>query len=209
MKTKVVKASELDPKKGLRAENYIEGTANPKIPGKGSKHYRAMRKALKLAEDLNIVFFYPEKEKQHKLYLAGLPMPARASLKKQLGRTIMTNFDSINYWAHVVHDWSKRKGWWKKPQGDVSKKLLMMHSEISEATEDLRDAEAPSVLNLVHWEYDKHHQLKPIGFASELADLFIRLVDLAAKLDIDLAAMVELKMRFNEGRPYQHGGKTL
>jgi len=202
MKTAVVSSKELDPKKGLRAENYIAGARSRKIPGKGSKHYKAVRIAMRLAEGLNVNFFYPPEEQQLELYRAGLPMPARASLR------LWEGMDTINYWAGVVHAWSKRKGWWKKPQGDVAKKLLMLHSEVAEMTEDLRVTEEKD-LNIINWEYDKHGQLKPIGFASELADLFIRMADLAGKLDIDLSAAVALKMRFNEDRPYQHGGKKL
>lgn len=209
MSTRVVPSAELDPKKGLRAEDYIKGTRNLRVPSNRSRYAKAAARARKLAEGLNVAFFYPNKEEQRELYGAGLPMPARVSLKRRAMPTLMLLKSTLNYWAVMVHKWSRKKGWWKRPQGDVSKKLLMMHTEISEMTEDLRNADGIKDLNVIRWEYDKHNQLKPIGFASELADLFIRMADLAGKLDIDLAATVALKMRFNEDRPYQHGGKKL
>lgn len=210
MKTRVVPASELDPKKGLRAESYVEGKCEHLVAyGGRSRFAAAMKRARALAEGLNVAFFYPPKLEQSRLTGAGLPMPARAPLGGRT-TTLMSQYQgTLNFWVVRVHKWSKGKGWWKRPQGDVAKKLLMLHTEISEMTEDLRDADSTKDLNIIRWEYDKHGQLKPIGFASELADLFIRLADLAGKLDIDLNAVVALKMRFNDDRPYQHGGKKL
>ena len=47
---------------------------------------------------------------------------------------------------------------------------------------------------------------KPEGFPAELADLLIRVGDLAAALGIDLDFEVRRKMAYNETRPYRHGG---
>jgi len=199
MKTRVVPASELDPKKGLRAQDYV---------GKSVKLRRVMEKVAELRKGLNAALIQPTKKEQEERRAAFLPPRVRVALKKRIHYGERTIFTSINMYSLRIHHWAKSKGWWKRPQGDVSKKLLMMHSEISEATEDLRTAD-PKHLNLIDWEYDKHGQLKPIGFPTELADLVIRVCDLAARCDIDLDAVVQLKMRFNENRPYQHGGKKL
>lgn len=48
---------------------------------------------------------------------------------------------------------------------------------------------------------------KPIGLASELADVLIRLLDMANEMGIDLGEATLLKHRFNRTRPHRHGGK--
>lgn len=189
-----------------RAELGMKNERDQVLKGTAGKMRKALERVIQFRRGLNAVLVLDEhtleaqKEK--------LPPPIVVSLKKRFHDGDRNIYRSINAYSLRIHHWARSKGWWKRPQGDVSKKLLMMHSEISEATEDLRTAD-PRKLNRIYWEYDKHGQLKPIGFASELADLIIRACDLAARLDIDLDAAVQLKMRFNEDRPYQHGGKKL
>ena len=48
---------------------------------------------------------------------------------------------------------------------------------------------------------------KPEGFPIELADILIRVFDLAEAWDIDLEAALQEKMAYNETRAYRHGGK--
>ena len=50
---------------------------------------------------------------------------------------------------------------------------------------------------------------KPEGLASELADVVIRALDLAALLDIDLPSVIDLKLAYNRTRGHKHGGKTI
>lgn len=49
--------------------------------------------------------------------------------------------------------------------------------------------------------------LKPEGIPSELADIIIRVLDICAYHDIDIAASLADKMAFNATRSYRHGGK--
>ena len=49
--------------------------------------------------------------------------------------------------------------------------------------------------------------LKPEGIPSELADIIIRVLDIAAFHHIDIAAAIADKMAYNESRTYRHGGK--
>lgn len=79
----------------------------------------------------------------------------------------------------------------------ISEKLAAIHSEVSEAFEDFRD----DMMDL-YWE-----EPKPCGFGIELADILIRVADLAQCLNIDLEEMIEIKMTYNKGRSYRHGGK--
>lgn len=46
---------------------------------------------------------------------------------------------------------------------------------------------------------------KPEGVAVELADAVIRIADLCGHLGIDLEAAIDLKMAYNETRPFKHG----
>jgi NTP pyrophosphatase (non-canonical NTP hydrolase) len=82
--------------------------------------------------------------------------------------------------------------------------IALMHSELSEALEDIRDGNWTMRYVL---EGAKMH--KPVGVPSELADILIRVVGFARKHNIDLADAVVRKMLYNETRPYKHGGKAL
>lgn len=97
------------------------------------------------------------------------------------------------------HQIAKEHGWWESV--NIPEKLALIHSEVSEALEDYRSGADVGVL-CVDLETKK-----PMGFPSELADIVIRVFDLAGFLSIDLAHVIEQKMEFNKSRPYRHGGK--
>ena len=79
---------------------------------------------------------------------------------------------------------------------DIPTKLMLIVAEAAEALEDNRSgAMAEAILE----------SGKPTGFASELADIVIRVGDLAGIVGIDLEAAVVRKMNYNAGRPYKHG----
>ena len=82
--------------------------------------------------------------------------------------------------------------------------IALMHSELSEALEELRGNRKPSSL---YFNEDK--PLKPEGVPAELADVLIRVFHFAGKHNIDLAEAVARKMLYNESRPFKHGGKVL
>jgi len=66
---------------------------------------------------------------------------------------------SIKDWQKLITDWAIKKGFrWTKKDADTM--LLRIHSEVSEASEAIRDNDFA-------------------GFAEELADIFIRLVNLS------------------------------
>jgi NTP pyrophosphatase (non-canonical NTP hydrolase) len=48
---------------------------------------------------------------------------------------------------------------------------------------------------------------KPEGFPSELADIMIRVMDLAEGMGVDLGKEILEKHEYNKTRPYKHGGK--
>ena len=93
----------------------------------------------------------------------------------------------LKEWQESVTKYAIEKGFeWKK--SDVDTMLLRIHSEISEASEAIRDED---------WD----------TFAEELADVFIRLVNCAEVMGIDLEKEVEKKYLRNLKRPTLHGRK--
>ena len=80
--------------------------------------------------------------------------------------------------------------------------IALMHSELSEALEDIRAGKELSALTF-------NEKGKPEGVPSELADVCIRVFHFARKHNVDLAEAVVQKMIYNESRPYRHGGKVL
>lgn len=100
----------------------------------------------------------------------------------------------------LCHDASVKAGWWNCPvTGEPStpeyirntlipQKLLLIHSEISEACE--ADRKSLKDTHLPHRD----------GVEVELADAAIRIFDLAGALGYDLGATIREKMEFNAQR---------
>lgn len=86
-----------------------------------------------------------------------------------------------------IHELAISKGWYKSEIG-VPELLCLIHSEVSEALEAYRDFDDTLM-------------------AEELADVAIRLMDMAEYLDVDLQAEILRKHEKNRGRPWRHGGK--
>jgi NTP pyrophosphatase (non-canonical NTP hydrolase) len=111
----------------------------------------------------------------------------------------------LNEITQRAHANSKAHGFWDglehlKP-GDASfipEKLMLIVSECAEALESYRKGEPLSF-------YGKKQ--KPEGIAAELADVVIRVCDLAGALKIDLGKAVEEKHAYNVKRPRKHGKK--
>ena len=116
------------------------------------------------------------------------------------------------------------KGWRSddSPVRPVGELVALLHSEVSEAFEAHRNNEP--ALWYEHkgkdWKWEGPQTLtdnetgevtlgKPQGIASELADVLIRLVDMAQEHDIPLIDAVIQKHAYNQTRPWKHGGKAV
>lgn len=79
-------------------------------------------------------------------------------------------------------------------------KLALIHSEVSEALEESRNG-SPLTEN---WQ---NFPEKPEGIPAELADIVIRVFDLAGWAGIDLETAIIEKLDYNQTRSHKHGKK--
>jgi NTP pyrophosphatase (non-canonical NTP hydrolase) len=100
----------------------------------------------------------------------------------------------FNELAKEIHHWARGKGFYDRevingtcPNPSLpAEKLCLIHSEVSEVLDALRDN-------------DKTNE------AEEVADILIRVLDYAAWRGIDLEEEVAKKVEKNSSRPQLHG----
>lgn len=84
--------------------------------------------------------------------------------------------------------------------------IMNLHGEVSELYEAF-------VENRLHEPCDKASKMEEMGLsplncaAEELADIIIRALDTAETLGIDIGEAIRVKSKYNESRPFRHGGK--
>lgn len=105
----------------------------------------------------------------------------------------------MNALADEVHAIAKSKGFYEPPP-TVPERLCLIHSEVSEALEAYRDGAEGLTLS---------DEGKPEGLASELADVVIRVLDMACYMGINIEQAIRLKIDYNRSRPFKHGRKVL
>lgn len=130
-------------------------------------------------------------------------------------------FEGFNLARDIVHQTAVEKGWWEpqvvlgyhdadrtQPNGQrvhvprsLGELLALVHSEVSEALEEVRAGHAPDHLYVADG--------KPEGVPAELADVIIRVLDICGHYGIDIEHAMLLKAKYNDSRSYRHGGKTL
>ena len=92
-----------------------------------------------------------------------------------------------------VHANAVAHGWWEEPREDGTLIALIM-SEAAEALEALRKGNGPD-----------EHCPQFSGAEVELADVIIRIMDMAEARGWNVAGAIVAKHEFNKGRPYKHG----
>jgi len=101
-------------------------------------------------------------------------------------------YSEISFFFRRIHDNFVEKGFWKEKKNPliIPTKLALIHDEVDEALREHR--KIPD--DMVH-------------FAEELADIVIRVVDLAEHLNINLLDEIVMKQHANDKRPPMHGKK--
>jgi NTP pyrophosphatase (non-canonical NTP hydrolase) len=92
---------------------------------------------------------------------------------------------SLNELAQICHSIAREKGFWEKER-NMGEALMLIVTEIGEAMEGYR-----------HQDQD--------NFREEIADTFIRLLDLCGGLGLDIETEIAKKCEKNKSRPYKHG----
>lgn len=111
-----------------------------------------------------------------------------------------------------VHEIAKSKGFWDKER-NIGEMIALCHEELSEALREIREGNDPREIYSVG-EFKIPEEInneiyetpaKPAGFPIELADVIIRVLDLAGGLGIDIEEAITAKVAYNKIRDRLHG----
>lgn len=92
---------------------------------------------------------------------------------------------ALNELARLCHQVAVEKGFWDTER-NLGEALMLIVTELAEGMEAYRRQD-------------------DANFREELADTFIRLLDLCGGLKIDIEGEIAKKYEKNKGRPYKHG----
>lgn len=99
--------------------------------------------------------------------------------------------------ASEVHANAVAKGWWDNPRND-GELIALVHSELSEGLEALRIGN-PSDDKIPEYS----------GIEAELADVIIRIMDMASARGWRVGDALQAKVAMNATRTHMHGGKLF
>lgn len=110
---------------------------------------------------------------------------------------------SLDDMMHDVYTNNVEHGWFDSERS-FGDDIALLHSEVSEAYEAYRingDTLDQTPYNIAV----DIATVKPEGVGSELADVFVRLLDTCKRHNIDLEFEFRRKMTYNRTRPFKHG----
>ncbi|MDP2653896.1 MAG: MazG nucleotide pyrophosphohydrolase domain-containing protein [Candidatus Omnitrophota bacterium] len=99
--------------------------------------------------------------------------------------TVEIKGKSLNELSAICHAIAVEKGFWDKER-NIGEALMLIVTELAEAME-------------------AHRHQDQANFKEELADTFIRLLDLCGGMNIDIEDEIAQKSAKNKKRPYMHG----
>lgn len=190
MKTRVVPSEELDPKKGLRAEDYMDIL-------KDDEAFEALQ------EIISQCFRTARSKGWWEKYAGALSAEFTEEI---ISSKLMLMVSELSETLEEIRAGVKPTETYYSHKTSAGVNVVLRGSALESVKESLEWRDG-----VLGWEYDEGNfvHLKPEGVPTELADVVIRVFDLAGWLGIDLASAIREKMRFNKTRPYRHGGKAI
>ena len=126
----------------------------------------------------------------------------------------------LNEVRDAIHANSIAKGFWEEPNTNITEKIMLVVTELSEAVEAMRKLSKEELISEIQgnsatieafdlYGYDHYDFEKFVkdSVGDEFADSIIRILDLCGRLGIDIEGHIKYKMVYNSTRPYLHGKK--
>ena len=123
----------------------------------------------------------------------------------------------LNELSHIAHENAVEKGFYERKR-DLPELAMLIITELSEAVEAERKGAKIEPhrqkwaneynVDLDEWDIDTfngYHTDMRGTIEEEIADAFIRLLDLCGYYDINIDAWITTKMKYNSMRPKKHG----